>query len=330
MTALATDVAGIGNAIVDVLGQASDETLAKAGIAKGTMTLIDAYRAHQLAELLTAPLLQSGGSAANTIAGLAGLGARTAFIGKVKDDALGQAFAADLARLGVVFPVAPAPAGPPTAQSFIFVSPDGQRSMNTYLGASVELGEADVDPGAVASAAVLYVEGYLWDPPTAKAAIRRAIAAAKRAGRKVAFTLSDPFCVSRWRGEFRALVETDIDILFANEHEICALYEVDRFDDAFQAVRAQGLLAVLTRSDKGAVIARGNEVHLIDAAPARVVDTTGAGDLFAAGFLYGVSRACDLGTAGRMGALAAAEVISQMGPRPQRPLRPLFAAHGFP
>jgi sugar/nucleoside kinase (ribokinase family) len=323
------DVLGLGNAIVDILAPATDAFLIQEGIAKNSMTLIDEYRARHLSGVVPEAKIRSGGSAANTIAGLAALGARCAFIGRVRNDDLGRAYREDMARLSVRFDTPSAIDGPPTARSFIFVTPDGHRSMNTYLGASVDLRAQDVDPALVADSAITYVEGYLWDPPEAKQAIAKAMDAAQASARQIAFTLSDPFCVGRWREEFRTIVDTKADILFANEHEILALYETDNFDDALQAMRASGRIAALTRSEKGAVILGRGEVHVVDAEPAEVVDTTGAGDLFAAGFLFGLTRGRDLATCGRMGAAAAAEVISQIGPRPERSLVALFAQKGL-
>lgn len=324
------DVAGLGNAIVDVIAPADDEFLLRHNVAKGVMTLIDEFRAHQLLSALPPSQEIAGGSAANTMAGLASLGGRGIFIGKVKNDRLGESFAESLKTLGVQFETAMADDGPPTACCMIAVTPDGQRSMNTYLGAACEIAPHDIDEKAISGSSVLYIEGYLWDQPQAKAAINKAIAAAKHAGRKVAFTLSDPFCVSRWRAEFRELLDTKIDILFANEEEAKALFEVDAFDDILQAMQDWHGTAALTRSAKGCVIARKHEVHVLDAAPVeRVVDTTGAGDQFAAGFLYGHTHGMDLRDSGRLGSIAAAEVISHYGARPEVDLKTLAAAAGL-
>ncbi len=325
------DVAGIGNAIVDVIFAAPDVFLLEHRIAKSVMTLIDEFRAEQLVALMPGVLQVSGGSTANTMAGLASLGAKGLFIGKVKDDALGQSFAADLKKIGVHFETAMAKGGPSTACCLIVVTPDGQRSMNTYLGACRELVPADIDTKAIAAASVLYIEGYLWDAVGAKAAIRKAIAAVKSVGRKVAMTLSDPFCVGRFRSEFLALLKSDVDILFANEEEAKSLYEVENFDAALQAARVWPGLAALTRSGKGCVIAAPDgEVHVIDAVPVnRVVDTTGAGDQFAAGFLFGLSRNMSLRHCGRLGAIAAAEIISHYGARPEHSLKTLVAKAGL-
>jgi sugar/nucleoside kinase (ribokinase family) len=321
------DVAGIGNAIVDIIAATDDRFLLTHKIAKGVMTLIDEFRAQQLCATLAGAREVSGGSTANTMAGLASFGGRGLFIGKVKHDRLGVSFADDLKRIGVTFRTPMAKEGPSTACCVIAVTPDGQRSMNTYLGACRELDPADIDEDAIASAAITYVEGYMWDADGSKAAIRRAIAAARTSGAKVAMTLSDPFCVGRFREEFLELMKSDIDILFANEAEITALYEVEEFDEALQKARAWHGLAALTRSEKGCVVAAPNgEVHVIDAEPvARVVDTTGAGDAFAAGFLHGFSRGLDLRSCGRLGAIAAAEVISHYGARPETSLKALAA-----
>jgi sugar/nucleoside kinase (ribokinase family) len=323
------DVAGLGNAIVDVVAPCSDEFLLDHHIAKGVMTLIDEFRADQLYRALPEAQEMAGGSAANTMAGLASLGGKGLFVGKVKADRLGKRFAASLRELGVHYITEMASDGPPTACCLIAVTPDGHRSMSTFLGASRELVPADVGERDLSGASVLYIEGYLWDAPEAKAAINKAIHAAKTAGRKVAFTLSDPFCVARWREEFCALLPT-LDILFANEEEAKALFEVEAFDDALQRLRGWPGIAALTRSEKGSVIARGEEVHALDAVPvAQVVDTTGAGDQFAAGFLYGLTHGHDLPRSGRLGALAAAEVISHYGARPETPLSALAAQAGL-
>jgi sugar/nucleoside kinase (ribokinase family) len=325
------DVAGVGNAIVDVIFAAPDTFLLEHKIAKSVMTLIDEFRAEQLVALMPGALQVCGGSTANTMAGLASLGTKGLFVGKVKDDALGQSFVSDLKRMGVHYETAMAKAGPSTACCLIVVTPDAHRSMSTYLGACRELTPSDIDAPAISHAGVLYIEGYLWDAAGAKAAIRKAIAAAKGAQRKVAMTLSDPFCVGRFREEFLALLQADVDILFANEEEAKSLYEVGSFDEALGHARAWPGLAVITRSEKGCVIAAPNgEVHVIDAAPVnRIVDTTGAGDQFAAGFLFGLSRNKTLGDCGRLGAIAAAEVISHYGARPEHSLKTLAAKAGL-
>jgi sugar/nucleoside kinase (ribokinase family) len=320
------DVAGIGNAIVDVLAPVTDEFLLTHKVAKGVMTLIDEFRAQQLYEAFGTVTEMAGGSAANTMAGLASLGGRGIFIGKVKNDRLGASFSESLKTLDVRFSTGMASDGPSTACCLIAVTPEGQRSMNTYLGASREISPNDVDEKAVAESNVLYIEGYLWDQPQAKAAIEKAIRAAKQSGRRVALTLSDPFCVGRYREEFLDLLNTRVDILFANEEEAKALFEVGEFDEVLQALHAWPGTAALTRSAKGCVIARKHEVHVLDAHPVdRVVDTTGAGDQFAAGFLYGLTHGKHLADCGRLGALAAAEVISHYGARPEVSLKSLAA-----
>jgi sugar/nucleoside kinase (ribokinase family) len=324
------DVAGIGNAIVDVLAPVSDGFLLEHNVAKGVMTLIDEFRARQLYEAFGAVTEVAGGSAANTMAGLASLGGKGIFIGKVRDDRLGQSFARSLNDLGVQFTTPMADDGPPTACCLIAVTDEGQRSMSTYLGASREISPDDVDEKAISASDVLYIEGYLWDQPQAKAAIEKAMHAAKRAHRLVALTLSDPFCVGRYREEFLGLMKSRVDILFANEEEARALFEVGSFDDVLQAVHAWPGIAALTRSSKGCVVAHKREVHVLDAHPvARVLDTTGAGDQFAAGFLYGLTRGKHLADCGRLGALAAAEVISHYGARPEVSLKMLVADAGL-
>jgi len=317
------DVTGFGSAIVDVLAAVEDQFLLTHNIAKGVMTLIDEHRARELYGAFTGPREVAGGSCANTMAGLASLGARGNFAGRVKRDRLGTAFEASMRSTGVTYTTAPADSGPSTACCLIAVTPDGERSMNTYLGAAREFGTADVKDDDIADSHVIYIEGYLWDAPLAKEASLAAIKTAKACGTKVAFTLSDPFLMGRYRDEFLGLLG-DLDILFANEDEAKALFAVEAFDDVLQALRARNLIAAMTRSEKGCVIARGAEVHVVDAAPvARVVDTTGAGDQFAAGFLYGLTHDLGLAECGRLGALAAAEVISHYGARPEVSLKTL-------
>ncbi|MDE2182569.1 MAG: adenosine kinase [Alphaproteobacteria bacterium] len=324
------DVMAMGNAIVDVLAPVDDAFLLTHKIAKGVMTLIDEYRANQLYHAFGERREAAGGSAANTMAGLASLGGRPLFLGRVKTDRLGETFAASLKDNGVSFAATPVPDGPPTACSLIAVAPDGQRSMNTHLGAARELSPDDIDPSHVASASVLYIEGYLWDSPSARAASQKAIAIAKKAGTQVAFTLSDPFCVGRYRDDFLELLGNDLDIVFANEEEAKALFEVDAFDEALQRFGQWNGLAALTRSAKGCVVTGGGEIHVIDAAPVeKVIDTTGAGDQFAAGFLFGHVRHKSLATCGKLGAMAAAEVISHYGARPETSLEALAAKAGL-
>jgi sugar/nucleoside kinase (ribokinase family) len=324
------DVLAIGNAIVDVLAHTTDAFLNEHGIAKGSMTLVDSFRAETLGRTMKDPVEASGGSAANTMVGIASFGGKAAFIGKVNDDRLGQVFNEDIHKSGVAFDSAPLKGKVATASCHILITPDGQRSMNTFLGCAAALTEADMAAPKIAAARVLYIEGYLWDAPETKTAIRSAIAHAKAAKRKVAFTLSDPFCVGRWRDEFKALLASDIDILFANEAEAKALYETERFDEAFQAIRKWGKTAAITRSAHGSVVLHDGSVHILDAEPvAHVADTTGAGDQYAAGFLFGHARGLSLDVCGRLGGIAAAEVISHVGPRPHVSLKSLAAKAGL-
>lgn len=321
------DVVGIGNAIVDVIAHADETFLQRNDLAKGAMTLIDAPRAETLYGRMASAIESSGGSAANTMAGLASLGGRASFIGKVRNDQLGGIFRHDIHAAGVHFESDPATAGLPTARCLIFVTPDAQRTMQTFLGASVDLGPDDVDETLIGDAAVTYLEGYLWDRPQAKEAFQRAARIAHGAGRKVSLTLSDPFCVDRHRADFLKLIEGHVDVLFANEAEIKSLYQVEDFEAAQARVRHHCEVAVLTRSEKGAVIAAGDQLHAVPAAPvARVVDTTGAGDLYAAGFLFGYTRGLPLDFCARIGALAAAEIISHYGARPAVKLADLVTA----
>lgn len=318
MTPASIDVVGIGNAIVDVIAHAEDEFLAREELVKGTMTLIDAPRAEALYRMMGPAIEASGGSAGNTMAGIASLGGTGAYIGKVRDDFLGQVFRHDITAIGVRFDTGAATSGPGTARCLILVTPDGQRTMNTYLGACVELGPADIDPDIIGAARITYLEGYLFDPPLAQEAFRKAAAIAHAAVRKVALSLSDPFCVGRHRAAFRDLVDGHVDILFANEAEICSLYETDDFGAAAAAVRGHVEIAVLTRSAAGSVILAPGAEHRIAAAPVpRVVDTTGAGDLYASGFLYGLTRDLPLPICGAIGSLCAAEIISHVGARPE-------------
>lgn len=319
-------VVGMGNAIVDVIAHVDDDFVTAHGLERGAMRLIDADEVHALYAAMPPGIESSGGSAANTIAGIADLGGRVAYIGKVRDDQLGEVFAHDMRAAGVDYDVPLAAEGDPTARCLIVVTPDSQRTMNTFLGISRFLSPDDVDDQVVAAGDILYCEGYLWDVEVAKAAIRHGMDVAHRAGGRTALALSDSFCVDRHRSEFRELVHGRVDILFANELEICSLYEVDSFDAALQHVRGSCEIACLTRSAKGSVIVAGDEVHVIDAHPVEhVVDTTGAGDMYAAGFLWGLSEGHDLATCGRLGSMAAAEVISHLGARPETSLRELAA-----
>lgn len=324
------DVVGIGNAIVDIIGRCDDGFLSKHDLAKGFMRLIDAPEADRLYGLMGPSIERSGGSAANTIAGLASFGGRGAFIGRVADDQFGKVFWHDIRTAGVAFETVPATSGLPTAVCLILVTPDGERTMNTFLGASTELGSAEVDADTISAAKVTYLEGYLFDKPEAKAAYYAASKIATRAGRKTALSLSDAFCVDRHRADFRNLLKNGTDILFANEKEITALYEVNSFDDAVAAVRGECEIAVLTRSEAGSLIVTANET--VQVRPVRVdkvVDATGAGDLYASGFLYGYTRNLKLADCGRLGSLAAAEVISHIGARPERPLSAIAQQEGL-
>ncbi|MDQ1454826.1 MAG: hypothetical protein QOH28_446 [Actinomycetota bacterium] len=310
------DVLTIGNALVDVLSFADDDFVARTGVEPGAMTMVDAARSDEIYAEMGPATETSGGSAANTASGVASFGGRAAYIGRVSDDTFGKVFSHDLRSVGVHFEVSPATTGAPTGRCLVIVTPDAQRTMYTFLGAGAELDETYIDEALVASSAVTYLEGYAWDPPPAKQAVRRAAAIAHRADRRVALTLSDPFCVERHRDEFLELIERDVDILFANEHEITMLYEVDTFDEALHRVRGHCEMAALTRGAHGSVIVAGEDVHVIDAQPVAVVDTTGAGDLYAAGFLYGLTHGYELATCGRLASLGAAEAISHLGPRP--------------
>ena len=322
------DLLCIGNAIVDVVARTDDAFLSRHDMRKGGMALIDAAAAEALYSQMPPAIETSGGSAANTAAVAASLGARAAYLGKVADDQLGGVFRHDINAVGVHFPSSPLVGGAPTARCLILVTPDAQRTMNTFLGACVTLGEADVEDALVADAAVTYLEGYLFDPPAAQAAFYRAAAAAHAAGRKVALSLSDAFCVDRHRSAFRDLVAGHVDILFANETEICSLYEANEFDEAAQAAQRDVTLAVLTRSAAGSILLTPQTRIEIDAAPAQVVDTTGAGDAFAAGFLTALTAGKTLEMCGRLGSAAAAVAISQYGARPQTSLRHLMASLG--
>jgi sugar/nucleoside kinase (ribokinase family) len=331
MSAPKYDLLGVGNAIVDVIARADDAFLVKHGMAKGTMALIDEPRAKAIYDAMGSTTESSGGSAANTIVGAASLGARAAFIGKVKDDELGRTFMHDIRANGIAFDTKPAADGPSTARCYIIVTPDGERTMNTYLGAAQSLYPGDIDDSAVANAAITYLEGYLWDPPHAKQAFVKAADIAHANGRKIALTLSDAFCVDRYRDEFRQLMkDKTVDIVFANERELHSLYQTADFDTALNALRGDIELGVVTRSEKGCLVVADGKAEAVPAAPIeRVVDATGAGDLFAAGFLVGYSRGRDLRTAARLGALAAAEVIQHVGARPQTSLRALAESSGF-
>ena len=317
------DVLCIGNAIVDIIARCDEAFLVDNSIVKGAMNLIDAGRAELLYSRMGPAIEASGGSAGNTAAGLASFGARAAYIGRVAKDHLGAVYAHDIRAQGVTFDSTPLEDGAPTARSMIFVTPDGERSMNTYLGAAVELGPEDIEADKVEATKVTYFEGYLWDPPRAKEAIRLAAAQAHAAGREVSMTLSDPFCVDRYRGEFLDLMRSGtVDIVFANESELKSLYETASFETALEAIRKDCRLAAVTRSEKGSVVVRGDEtVKVMALSVDEVVDTTGAGDLYAAGFLAGYTQERGLAECGALGSLAAGLVIGQVGPRPRQNLR---------
>ena len=325
MTAAAFDVLGIGNAIVDVISRSSEAFLGQHGLVKGSMMLVDEARAEALYAAMGPGIEVSGGSCGNTMAGVASFGGKGAYIGKVRNDQLGGVFGHDLKATGVSFETASATEGPATARCLILVTPDAQRTMNTYLGACTGLGSQDIDTKRVASAQVTYVEGYLWDAPAAKQAVLKAFDAAHAAGRLVSITLSDSFCVHRYRDEFRTLIRDKVDILFGNEAEIKSLYQVDTFEEAMEATRKEARIAALTRSEKGSVVIKGSETYEVPAAPvAKVVDTTGAGDLYAAGFLFGFTHAKPLAECARLGGIAAAEIISHVGARPEQALKALI------
>ena len=318
------DVVGIGNAMVDILAPADEAFLAEHGLVKGGMTLVDASQAASIHKAMGPGVEMSGGSVGNTMAGLASLGGTGSYIGKVHDDRLGGIFHHDLESLGITFSTAPALDSAPTARCLVIVTPDGQRSMATYLGACVELGPEDIDAEAIRGHRVTYLEGYLWDAPRAKEAMLKAAQLAHEDGGQVALTLSDPFCVDRHRESFRDLILSHVDILFANEQEIISLYQAESVHAALNRARVDCKLVAVTRSENGSLIASDDVVHQVDAvAVARVVDTTGAGDLYAAGFLFGITHAYDIAASGRIGAIAAGEIIGHVGARPEADLREL-------
>ena len=319
------DVVGLGNAIVDVVVRTDDAALAELGLAKGATTLIGADKASELRHYMEGGLQVSGGSAANTIAGLASLGGRGAFLGKVGGDALGRVFRDDIAAVGVEYRSPPAEDGSGTARCLVFVTPDAERTMVTFLGVSTAFGPDDVDPRLIGDAAITYLEGYLFDEEQAKAAFVKAAELAHAAGRKVALSLSDPFCVERHRAAFRHLVHGHVDILFANEAEITALYEVEDFEEACRLAGAECPFAALTRGAAGSTITAGEDVAQVAAAPVgQVVDTTGAGDLYAAGVLFGLTRGYEPALCGQIGAIAAAEIVGHYGARPRERLADLL------
>jgi sugar/nucleoside kinase (ribokinase family) len=323
------DVVGIGNALVDVLPHETDEFIQVNGLVKGSMTLIDTDRAEELYSAMGPGIEVSGGSAANTISGIASFGGKAAYIGRVHDDELGAVFAHDMRSSGVVFRSQPATEGPPTGRCLIVVTPDAQRTMNTYLGSSEFFGPEHVDADLIAAAQVTFFEGYLFDRPEAKEAYWKASTIAHDAGRRVSLSLSDTFCVERHRAEWRDLVSDRVDILFANEAEAMALYEVDTFDEALAAARADVEIAIITRGPRGSVVARDDALVEVEAHPVEVVDTTGAGDLYAAGFLFGFTRDRTMETCGRLGSVAASAVLGHTGARPGASLEQLITPMGF-
>ena len=325
MTKRMFDTTCIGNAIVDVISKTDDAFLEAENLVKNSMNLIDMARAEELYAKMQSAIEMSGGSAGNTAAGVASLGGSCAYVGKVRNDQLGDIFTHDIRAGGVTFETEKSTEGAATARSLILVTPDAHRTMNTYLGACIELGPEDIDPDIIAASKVTYMEGYLWDPENGKQAFRKAAEIAHAAGQRVSLTLSDSFCVDRYRTEFQDFIEGGVDILFANEDEIKSLYETEDFEAALNAVRGKVEIACLTRSEKGSIIIKGAEAHTIPAdTDIEVVDTTGAGDLFAAGFLYGFTNGYDLATSGRIGSMAAAEVISHYGARPTADLKELL------
>ena len=312
------DVLTFGNAIVDVLATAEDADLEAHGLAKGSMRLCDEDEAARIYESMGPAVEISGGSAANTAVGVASFGGRAGFVGKVRDDQLGAVFAHDIRASGVAFDAPPAPSGPPTGRCLVLITPDAQRTMSTFLGTAGLLGPDDVDADTVASARYTFVEGYLWEEGSAKAAILRAAELAHAASRHVAFTTSDSFCVDRNRAEFRDLIRGSVDILFANEAEATSLYETDDFDEVIELVRKDVDLAALTLGPRGSVLVTADRLEEIEAAPVEeVIDTTGAGDLYAAGVLYGLAAGHDLAVTGQLGSIAAGEIISHVGARPE-------------
>ena len=330
MAAKTYDVVGIGNAIVDIIARCDDAFLSKRNLDKGFMRLIDSNEAAELYEEMGPATERSGGSVANSIAGLASLGAKCGFIGRVAADQFGGIFRHDIRSLGIAYATEPAVDGAPTARCLVLVTPDGERTMNTFLGASVDLTAADIDAELISAAKVVYLEGYLFDKDEAKSAFRQAAKLAKDAGAKVALSLSDPFCVDRHRDDFRALVKDGADIVFANEKEITSLYETNTFLEAADAALQDCEMAVLTRSEAGSLIVGGGETTEIAAEPvSEVVDATGAGDLYAAGFLFGLTKGLSIADCGRLGSLAAAEAISHIGARPEANLVELAKDRGL-
>jgi adenosine kinase len=330
MTDAKYDVLGIGNAIFDILGHVHDEALEEAGLVKGSMRLCTAEEVVKVDDMLTEAVRVSGGSAGNTVAGVASLGGRAAFIGKVADDEFGEAYAHDMRRVGIEFRTPPLSGGAPTASSVILVTPDGERTMNTFLGASQQLTIDDMDNELVDSAAITFLEGYLFDPPEAKEAFRAAASRAVAAGRIAALTLSDTFCVERHRQDFHELLRSGgIGLVFANKNEALAMFETDDFEAACRGLADLVPHVVITMSEAGARIMKNGEMTEVPAEKTEVVDLTGAGDLFAGGYLLGHARGLSPADSARLGALSAAEVISHFGARPQVHLSELVEGHGF-
>jgi len=319
------DVTAIGNAIVDVLAQAEDSFLHEQKLSKGAMSLIDSDQATALYGLMGPGVEASGGSAGNTAAGIAALGGKVAYIGKVADDQLGEVFGHDIRAIGVTFNTPPLRNSLPTARCLIFVTPDAQRTMQTFLGACTQLGPEDIDIQLVQDSKVVFIEGYLWDLPEAIEGILKAAKAAREAGRKVAFTTSDAFCVGRFREQFFEFITNDVDILFANESEILSLFEVEDFDTALEKARGLAEIVAVTRSEKGSVVVSGDQTDVIPGQKVDVVDTTGAGDAYAAGFLYAYTQGKPLDVCGKLGGLVASEAISHYGARAEADLKALAA-----
>ncbi len=330
MAATEYDVVGLGNAIVDVLSSTDDAFLAEWNIIKNAMNLIDEARAEELTQAAREPIITSGGSGANTLVGISSFGGTAAFIGKVASDPLGEQFTTEINTVGVPFATPPLSSGPATARSIIFVNDDGARSMNTFLGASVEFSPADVDEALIKAAKVIYLEGYLFDKEAAKAAFIHAAEVAKKAGREVALTLSDSFCVDRHRASFRHLIKGHVDVVFANEDEVLSLYETNDFDAAIKQLSEDTGVAAVTRSEKGSIVLGAGEPIVVPAeAVSNIVDTTGAGDQYAAGFLFGYTKGLPLEICAKLGHIAAGEVISHFGPRPKTSYKQLAQAQGI-
>lgn len=330
MTNFSNDVLGIGNAIVDILSRCDDDFLQHHDLPKGHMQLIDAARADQLYQAMGPAIEISGGSAANTCAGVASFGSKSAFAGKVRDDQFGRVFAHDIQSIGVTYNTPAASTGAPTARCLVLVTPDGERTMNTYLGASIEFGSSEIDEKLISESQILYLEGYLYDPPEAQAAFHSAATLAEKSGAQVALSLSDSFCVDRHRSTFRSFVKNQVNILFANKEEVCALYETQSFDTAIKAASEDCSLAALTRGSEGSIIVTPDDYIEVAAEPIKeIVDTTGAGDLYAAGFLHGYTKHLSLDICGQLASLAASEIISHLGARPEQSLSELAKRRGY-